>query len=940
MKKVLLRTIGALLLITALIVFLVPSSDVEATSSTSDFEIEGNKLVKYKGTSEIVSIPDDIKSIGEEAFEGNGNLVKVEIGNKVRDIGYAAFRNCPNLRVVTMGDKVENVGQASFANCKELNSVTFGPNVKSIGSGVFAGDDNLKNVGFSDNKHFIIENNVIYDNKKEKLICMLPEFKDGEYVMPSSVNEVNGYAFWGNRYIKNVSVSSNLYSVPEYAFSNCVSLKQVTIPLPVHSIDAKAFEDCVNLSLVSCPDSLTNISPSAFDGCPYVTLSATPGSYADEYNSKIQRSEISETEYEDVEGYQTVSQVDLISSISENANEVTQENIDDSVSGNDINEKPTAKPTPLLPKYSNGVINGADVVTYTYYADSTAPEGDLLGSSSVVAGRALVFIDNSAKVYGNESADGASENASDSGESDTEVIGKRLMGTIDLSKAETKPAEESNEEMNLGNIIADDAQKGLSFPKFTVVNSKIAQQSYYGDQTLETYEFPEGITGISDFAFARSSLSSIEIPEGVTEIGYGAFYHCDNLKDVSIPSTVNKISQYAFEETAFLNDYADPFVILGDGVLIAYKGSDSVVTIPDGVTMIADGTFKDHMGITAVNFPDSLLSIGEEAFMGCRNLNTVNRGDNIESIGDCAFMDTALNNVTIGPNVKSIGLGAFALDNGTDTVTFRGNTLPELTFGRSAERLSDSHERALVFGDIKTAIVPNDVSNIQGSVLEPGRLGFDGIVVNEIGNTVSDNTVGPASYVTSGVLFDVNSSNIIPDANSYAQLPGNEDAFVLHISDSQNAKESIEIAYADLYGGKKPDNLIGFDIKLNDSTDSIPIRKLGKQKLNVKIPLPQSVTKNNLHVVCLDNDGQLESVDFTTEDINDISYVTFSCEHFSPYGFYNYSGANEIVKEGDHIKDDTPDTGDYGPAPRIFLVIAIAALGIAVILYSFRKKQF
>ncbi|MCR4989521.1 MAG: hypothetical protein K6A38_01475, partial [Lachnospiraceae bacterium] len=76
MKKAL-RTIGALLLITALVVSLIPESDVEAVSSASDFQISGDRLVKYNGTAEIVSVPDEVKIIGEEAFADNNYIVKV-----------------------------------------------------------------------------------------------------------------------------------------------------------------------------------------------------------------------------------------------------------------------------------------------------------------------------------------------------------------------------------------------------------------------------------------------------------------------------------------------------------------------------------------------------------------------------------------------------------------------------------------------------------------------------------------------------------------------------------------------------------------------------------------------------------------------------------------------------------------------------------------------
>lgn len=69
-----------------------------------------------------------------------------------------------------------------------------------------------------------------------------------------------------------------------------------------------------------------------------------------------------------------------------------------------------------------------------------------------------------------------------------------------------------------------------------------------------------------------------------------------------------------------------PYLVVGDGILLAYDGNDSIVNIPAGVKRIVPECFRDHMGITAVNLPDSLTGIGENAFAGCKNLKTVNGG--------------------------------------------------------------------------------------------------------------------------------------------------------------------------------------------------------------------------------------------------------------------------------------------------------------------------
>ena len=68
MNRKIAKTVGVLLLLTAIAVAQVPVSDVEASTTASDFEMDGNKLLRYTGTAQVVSIPAGIKSIGEESF--------------------------------------------------------------------------------------------------------------------------------------------------------------------------------------------------------------------------------------------------------------------------------------------------------------------------------------------------------------------------------------------------------------------------------------------------------------------------------------------------------------------------------------------------------------------------------------------------------------------------------------------------------------------------------------------------------------------------------------------------------------------------------------------------------------------------------------------------------------------------------------------------------
>ena len=58
-------------------------------------------------------------------------------------------------------------------------------------------------------------------------------------------------------------------------------------------------------------------------------------------------------------------------------------------------------------------------------------------------------------------------------------------------------------------------------------------------------------------------------------------------------------------------------------VLKEYTGTGGAVTIPDGVTEIADNAFYGEGGVTSVRIPSSVKKIGYSAFSGCYGIVTL-----------------------------------------------------------------------------------------------------------------------------------------------------------------------------------------------------------------------------------------------------------------------------------------------------------------------------
>ncbi len=96
----------------------------------------------------------------------------------------------------------------------------------------------------------------------------------------------------------------------------------------------------------------------------------------------------------------------------------------------------------------------------------------------------------------------------------------------------------------------------------------------------------KGITGICDYAFARTKITAVSIPDTVTKIGAGAFLGTA-LHTVELSASVTDIGYGAFSNcsalTAITVDTANPVYRSVDGLL--YQ-ADTLIRVPAGLTEI------------------------------------------------------------------------------------------------------------------------------------------------------------------------------------------------------------------------------------------------------------------------------------------------------------------------------------------------------------------
>lgn len=260
---------------------------------------KGNTLFGYSAFSymdnlESVIMGDGAKQfIGTHLFQGDGKLNYVRLGNGTKNIASRMFSDCYNLKSVILPDSIEQFDDYAFNDC-HLDSSTFEfpKNLKIIGKGALHGiklttlslSANVESIGESafpnstiktinvdsNNSHYCVVDNVLY-NKDCTTLILYPGASDlSEYVVPSGVLTINNHAF-DSCNLKSVTLPDSVKMIENSAFRFCSGLSNVTFGTGLETIGQYAFSYCRNLSNVILPDSLKKIEQDAFCDCDMLT---------------------------------------------------------------------------------------------------------------------------------------------------------------------------------------------------------------------------------------------------------------------------------------------------------------------------------------------------------------------------------------------------------------------------------------------------------------------------------------------------------------------------------------------------------------------------------------------------------------------------------------------------------------------------------------------
>lgn len=254
-----------------------------------------------------------------------------------------------------------------------------------------------------------------------------------------------------------------------------------------------------------------------------------------------------------------------------------------------------------------------------------------------------------------------------------------------------------NNDIYIGKVLIK-FNRGSSDIKVKEGTRVIANGACAGKQNLVSAELPESLICIGDEAFAEChelkdinipsklekirskafyacNIESVDIPETVSFIGFRSFENCVSLKEVKMSHTPEKVSACIFKNTLWLKNLEQDkyHCKYFQNILLEHTGNDSFVKIQDGTKLIVGLVFSESKGLETVEIPKSVESIGFGSFRSCENLKEVifAGGSELKKIDESAFDGcVSLEEITLPLKLKRVESFAFHRCTGFVTITF------------------------------------------------------------------------------------------------------------------------------------------------------------------------------------------------------------------------------------------------------------------------------
>lgn len=641
-------------------------------------------------------IPKSVVAIGDEAFQEMHlpQHANFTITKGLKYIGYKILGNYGGILNLIIEEGVKEIDLSYILDCAPAVTLYLPSTLESIGDKGFGEVDNTEHIHLADgNKHFCMDNGILYNYDKTKLL-RCPVTKRGEVIIPEGVKTIGTYAFRlsGYKYAidaepeckLSIVLPQSLTKIEVGAFRHTWN-DSIFIPTNVSEIEEGAFEYPIHLKIE------VSLENKHFEVCNNVLIDKRSKKVLLAMSNKLEIPngimEIADHALGHLQSKRIVipEGVTRIGKDNLNLYKVLKVSLPSTLK--DITRSSfwgffgvphtIEVPTGMGKDFKEKLYDFSDYDISSYIQEKKNSiiydSSDLLKISEdgkTVLGVYDQFVTAIVIPYG------------------IEVIAENAFQKCKLLRKVILP--QTVKSIGSGTF---DGCRYLHSVNLPPLLSFIGERTFYGCQFLKKIEIPSGVETIKWFAFyGCSSLRSIKIPGSVKsldglcsfgkctglrriEIEEGVetldsvFSDCTSVKTIIIPNSLKKVVGNSFECMPSLKNIVlakdNPNFVFIDGVLysknlkrlIRYlpkKGTSFVV--PRSVRTIDRMAFRNSKHLEEIILHDEIREIDSFAFEHCKRLKKIVLPSKLKKLCNNTFYGcSSLSEVVIPDGLVDIG---------------------------------------------------------------------------------------------------------------------------------------------------------------------------------------------------------------------------------------------------------------------------------------------